>query len=233
MIPTFMAGKYRLLAGPGRRFRGPQAAIRSRSAVAIASASSPNVASASRSIRRAFSSGPWTSGAPPPGRRHGIRTWRPPGPRPAPGSVVDTSSTASGGSPASSRSNAISAAARALTSSPRERRERPRGASRRPPPCRLERSRERVGAAPFADDQDPHAANPYQVNGLPSCLGSTSPPPGRVLRLWCDEAATGPLSVGVGATRHLLWYLSYQITGETREMARAPNRGLAAPTGRS
>jgi hypothetical protein len=25
-----------------------------------------------------------------------------------------------------------------------------------------------------------------------------------------------PLTLGVGATRHLIWYLSYQITGETR-----------------
>jgi hypothetical protein len=28
-----------------------------------------------------------------------------------------------------------------------------------------------------------------------------------------------PLNLGVGATRHLIWYLSYQITGETRERA--------------
>jgi len=25
-----------------------------------------------------------------------------------------------------------------------------------------------------------------------------------------------PINLGVGATRHLLWYLSYQITGEAR-----------------
>ena len=25
-----------------------------------------------------------------------------------------------------------------------------------------------------------------------------------------------PLTIGVGATRHLLWYLSYQVTGEAR-----------------
>jgi hypothetical protein len=25
-----------------------------------------------------------------------------------------------------------------------------------------------------------------------------------------------PLNLGVGATRHLIWYLSYQITGEAR-----------------
>jgi hypothetical protein len=30
-----------------------------------------------------------------------------------------------------------------------------------------------------------------------------------------------PLTVGVGATRHLIWYLNYQITGETREAADA------------
>jgi len=42
-----------------------------------------------------------------------------------------------------------------------------------------------------------------------------------------------PLTVGVGATRHLIWYLSYQITGETREAARAPRGGLASPTGRT
>ncbi len=32
-----------------------------------------------------------------------------------------------------------------------------------------------------------------------------------------------PLNVGVGATRHLIWYLSYQITGETRDAARTPS----------
>ena len=26
-----------------------------------------------------------------------------------------------------------------------------------------------------------------------------------------------PLTLGVGATRHLIWYLSYQITGEARD----------------
>jgi len=25
-----------------------------------------------------------------------------------------------------------------------------------------------------------------------------------------------PINLGVGATRHLLWYISYQITGEAR-----------------
>jgi hypothetical protein len=25
-----------------------------------------------------------------------------------------------------------------------------------------------------------------------------------------------PLNLGVGATRHLIWYLSYQITGDAR-----------------
>jgi hypothetical protein len=25
-----------------------------------------------------------------------------------------------------------------------------------------------------------------------------------------------PLNLGVGATRHIIWYLSYQITGESR-----------------
>jgi hypothetical protein len=42
-----------------------------------------------------------------------------------------------------------------------------------------------------------------------------------------------PLSVGVGATRHLIWYLSYQMTGETRDGSRATQRGLASPTGRT
>jgi hypothetical protein len=42
-----------------------------------------------------------------------------------------------------------------------------------------------------------------------------------------------PLMVGVGATRHLIWYLSYQITGETRDAARTSSRGLAQPTGRT
>jgi hypothetical protein len=40
-----------------------------------------------------------------------------------------------------------------------------------------------------------------------------------------------PLAVGVGATRHLIWYLSYQITGETREAARTPPGALASRTG--
>ena len=41
-----------------------------------------------------------------------------------------------------------------------------------------------------------------------------------------------PLSVGVGATRHLIWYLSYQITGETRDAARSatPWARLTRPT---
>jgi hypothetical protein len=42
-----------------------------------------------------------------------------------------------------------------------------------------------------------------------------------------------PLNVGVGATRHLIWYLSYQITGETREAARTPPGGLASPAERT
>lgn len=42
-----------------------------------------------------------------------------------------------------------------------------------------------------------------------------------------------PLSVGAGATRHLIWYLSYQITGEARDVARTSRQGLASPTGRT
>jgi hypothetical protein len=42
-----------------------------------------------------------------------------------------------------------------------------------------------------------------------------------------------PLAVGVGAARHLIWYLSYQITGETREATRTARRGLASPTERT
>ena len=38
-----------------------------------------------------------------------------------------------------------------------------------------------------------------------------------------------PLNVGVGATRHLIWYLSYQITGETREAARTATGEFASP----
>jgi hypothetical protein len=34
-----------------------------------------------------------------------------------------------------------------------------------------------------------------------------------------------PLTMGVGATRHLIWYLSYQMTGETRGQTRtSPDR---------
>ena len=35
-----------------------------------------------------------------------------------------------------------------------------------------------------------------------------------------------PLTLGVGATRHLLWYLSYQVTGEARERER--NRSVSS-----
>ena len=41
-----------------------------------------------------------------------------------------------------------------------------------------------------------------------------------------------PLTVGVGATRHLIWYLSYQITGETREATRN-SEGLVSPAERA
>ena len=30
-----------------------------------------------------------------------------------------------------------------------------------------------------------------------------------------------PLTLGVDATRHLIWYLSYQVTGEAREITHA------------
>ena len=42
-----------------------------------------------------------------------------------------------------------------------------------------------------------------------------------------------PLNAGVGATLHLLWYLSYQMTGETRDAARAPSSGRVEPSGRA
>jgi hypothetical protein len=42
-----------------------------------------------------------------------------------------------------------------------------------------------------------------------------------------------PLTLGVGATRHLIWYLSYQITGEPREVTRTPPDGLASRAGRT
>jgi hypothetical protein len=41
-----------------------------------------------------------------------------------------------------------------------------------------------------------------------------------------------PLSAGVDATRHLIWYLSYQITGETREATRN-SEGLVSPAERA
>jgi hypothetical protein len=37
-----------------------------------------------------------------------------------------------------------------------------------------------------------------------------------------------PLTLGVGATRHLIWYLSYQITGETRGQDGTPPDRLAS-----
>jgi hypothetical protein len=42
-----------------------------------------------------------------------------------------------------------------------------------------------------------------------------------------------PLTVGVGATRHLIWYLSYRITGETREAADTPRGRVASPNTRT
>jgi hypothetical protein len=42
-----------------------------------------------------------------------------------------------------------------------------------------------------------------------------------------------PLTLGVGATRHLIWYLSYQITGETRETVRATPGRFASRTERT
>jgi hypothetical protein len=37
-----------------------------------------------------------------------------------------------------------------------------------------------------------------------------------------------PLCLGVGATRHLIWYVSYQITRETRREGGAlPSRGTS------
>ena len=42
-----------------------------------------------------------------------------------------------------------------------------------------------------------------------------------------------PLSVGVGATRHLIWYLSYQMTGETRDEGGSARQRLASPIGRT
>jgi len=37
-----------------------------------------------------------------------------------------------------------------------------------------------------------------------------------------------PLTLGVDATRHLIWYLSYQVTGEAREITHAAPDGLAS-----
>jgi hypothetical protein len=42
-----------------------------------------------------------------------------------------------------------------------------------------------------------------------------------------------PLNAGVGATRHLIWYLSYQMTGETREAAHTASGELASPAERT
>ncbi len=42
-----------------------------------------------------------------------------------------------------------------------------------------------------------------------------------------------PLNVGGRATRHLIWYLSYQITGETREATRTAPGGLSSPAERA
>lgn len=42
-----------------------------------------------------------------------------------------------------------------------------------------------------------------------------------------------PLSVGVGATRHLIWYLSYQMTGEARGNGGEAAQRLASPIERT
>ena len=42
-----------------------------------------------------------------------------------------------------------------------------------------------------------------------------------------------PLTVGVGATRHLIWYLSYQVTGETRDEGASARQRLASPIART
>jgi hypothetical protein len=42
-----------------------------------------------------------------------------------------------------------------------------------------------------------------------------------------------PLNVGVGATRHLIWYLSYQVTGEARDTGGDAHQRLASPPGRT
>jgi hypothetical protein len=38
----------------------------------------------------------------------------------------------------------------------------------------------------------------------------------------------GSLSAGVGAARHLIWYLRYQVTRETREPDRRGSQGTLA-----
>jgi len=42
-----------------------------------------------------------------------------------------------------------------------------------------------------------------------------------------------PLNVGVGATRHLIWYLSYQMTGEARGNGDDAAQRLASPIERT
>jgi len=42
-----------------------------------------------------------------------------------------------------------------------------------------------------------------------------------------------PLNLGVGATRHLIWYLSYQVTGETRDEGASARQRLASPIART
>jgi hypothetical protein len=32
-----------------------------------------------------------------------------------------------------------------------------------------------------------------------------------------------PFTLGVGATRHLIWYLNYHMTGEVRDRRRTPD----------
>jgi hypothetical protein len=38
-----------------------------------------------------------------------------------------------------------------------------------------------------------------------------------------------PFNLGIGACRHLAWYVSYQVTGETREPQRGPATGTHVP----
>ena len=230
MIPTFMAGKCRLLGGlAGEVSSGSSGGDQ------VAQRGGDRAPRRRRPWRRraARSGGAFISDGPVLRRRlhqgrHGI--WSLVATRTAASArfEADTSSTASGGSSANSRSNAISAAA----SSPTRRRAASKALSggRSTSDSRgLERPRKRVRGGPARRRSGSSCRNALPRKQLPSTARARRDRPRANRFPGSMKRLLAPLNVGVGATRHLIWYLSYQITGETRDAARSRTRRLGSP----